>query len=206
MLSTEVIKRLKQVNISVDSGKTRERTKEIWKAAKAAEKRAVRELADISVNTVYRVISTGSISIKIAAAIGQTLNLNPFYLTGEADERGECSDDLIKKILIKHGYEKGLAGQEKTVKKAKRTAKKQVAPEVAPASDETGAFEEKPPVEVLPVASEDLPFQPEIPDIDLPEVPDEDIMAIIKVLKIKAGLDVQSAKDALRQVYGILLS
>jgi len=45
-------------------------------------------------------------------AISQTLNVDPFYLTGEADEPGEFTDEALRALLLKRGYRKFVAGLE----------------------------------------------------------------------------------------------
>ena len=104
MLDTGFLKQLKQVNISKDVEKTKARFKEVWKAATPAKKKEAHELAGVAANTIYRVGNTGSISIKLAIALAQVLNVDPLYLTGEANDIGEYSDKSVNKLLRKHGY------------------------------------------------------------------------------------------------------
>ena len=109
MLTSAQLKPLKQVSISIDPEKTKERVSQIWKAQKNATKNDVVALAGCSKATVYRIFDTGSIHIRLAIAIGQVLNVSPYYLTGEADEPGEFSEALLLQILEQHGYKKLLA-------------------------------------------------------------------------------------------------
>ncbi|MDR0861779.1 MAG: hypothetical protein LBN30_03260 [Oscillospiraceae bacterium] len=120
MFDSAFITGLKQSNISVDAEKSKERVAAIWKEARVAQKQAVRNLADIAATTVYRVYNTGSLSIKLALALAQTLNVNPLYLTGASDERGEYTDEAARELLIKHKYEKVLAEYDKSQKRSKR--------------------------------------------------------------------------------------
>ncbi len=58
-----------------------------------------------------------------------------------------------------------------------------------------------------PVPDPPIPAsETQVPDDDFPDIPDESMMAMIRVLKIKAELGVPSAKDALKQIRAILLS
>ena len=106
MLEQDFLKQLKQVNISKDGEKTKVRFKEVWKAASSTKKNEVKGLAGVAQNTIYRVGNTGSISAKLALAIAQVLNINPLYLTGEANEVGEYTDKSVNSLLRKHGYDK----------------------------------------------------------------------------------------------------
>ena len=113
MYDANFIQQLKQSNTSKDAEKTMARVKQLWSAASSIDKRTVEELAGVAKTTVYRIYNTGSISAKLAVPIAQVLNVNPFYLTGEADEAGECSDELLREYLSSRGYDKQLAEAEK---------------------------------------------------------------------------------------------
>ncbi|MCL1952982.1 MAG: hypothetical protein FWF60_09160, partial [Oscillospiraceae bacterium] len=104
MLDTAQLKQLKQTNISTDSEKTRQRVTELWQGLRIKQKQAIRELAGITAQPVYRTQETGSISARLALAFAQALNVNPFYLTGEADEPGECTEAAVRELLLKYGY------------------------------------------------------------------------------------------------------
>ena len=194
MFDETTIRQLKQSNISISREKTMQHTKEVWKMAKPREKKAVIALAGVSMNTVYRVINTGSISAKLAVAVGQTLNVDPFYLTGEAEEHGECSGTLLRELLLKHGYENVLEQQDKAVRRANRIVKRRG--EYQPYEDgaQFDEYESEVYGQISSAASEQR------------DISDEEIMAMIKALRIKAGLGIVSADNAVKRIYDILLS
>ena len=206
MLTTPQIKSLKQVNITVDAEKTKVRVEQVWKSAKSAVKNDVVALAGCAKNTVYRVFDTGSLSIKLAIAIGQVLNVNPYYLTGEADEPGEFSEALLLQILEQYRYKQLLAeiappsAAEEIVKpKRKYTRKaKPVIEEDMPAPEPEAAQEPEP----EPVAVEEPASLPGA-DIDLLE---EDLQALLHTLVILDRAGIAAAKEKLAQVKGILIS
>ena len=200
MFNTEFISQLKQSNISADGEKTKAHVQEVWKAAKADAKKATIKLAGVSINTVYRVISTGSLSAKLAVALGQTLNVDPSYLTGETDEHGECSDTLIKDFLKKHGYGKLLADQGKPKGQSKAGTKGQSKATKTAVSTTVDIKKAPSPEPEVPAAVDNPPEE-----IPLPDISDGDITEIIHVLKVKASLGAQGAKDDLRKIYEILL-
>lgn len=113
MLDETLIQKLKQTNISKDGEKTKQRVKELWDAASKEQKQTIEKLAGVARSTVYRIYKSGSISAKLTVPIAQTLNVNPFYLTGEADQRGECTDELLMALFEEYGYKKLLTGQTK---------------------------------------------------------------------------------------------
>ena len=125
MLDAEIIQAIKQTNLSTNGDLTKERAKAILKAASREQKSEICALAGLKRFSIDRVYATGNISGKIAIAMAQTLNLNPFYLTGEIEEQGEYSDEAIRSFLKSKGYET-LA---KKVKKPVRRTQVKAAPE-----------------------------------------------------------------------------
>jgi hypothetical protein len=95
----------KNLNVSKDAEKTIERVQSDFKAAKSGEKKAVAELSGQALNSIYRIYKTGSINARILLAMSQTLNVNPFYYTGEADEKTEFEAEQLNQFLKNHGYD-----------------------------------------------------------------------------------------------------
>ena len=216
MITTAQLKSLKQNDISADAEKTKARAEQLWKAQKNATKNDLVAFAGCSPATVHRIYKTGSIHIKLALAFGQVLNVNPYYLTGEADEPGEFTEALLLQILEQHGY-KQLAeeiappapAEEEFVKpKRKYTRKAKPAEEAAPAlepeAEEAPEPEPQPEPEPKP---EPIPEVAEKPapgaDIDLPE---EDLQALLHTLVILDRAGIAAAKEKLARVKGILVS
>ena len=85
---------------------------ELFKAASKTEKASIESMSGLGRATMYKAIGTGNLSAKLAVAIAQTLNVNPFFLTGESGDRGACSDKIIRDFLIgkDKAYEKLFAG------------------------------------------------------------------------------------------------
>lgn len=108
MIDENVIKRLKQTNVSVDPAKTKKRVYELWRSSSKAKKRTIEETAGISRATIYRVYNTGSVSAKLAVPMSQNFNVDPYYLIGEADVSNECTDEILIAFLKGLGYEKVL--------------------------------------------------------------------------------------------------
>jgi len=220
MLTTDQIKSLKQNNISVDPEITKQHTQQVWKAAKNAVKNDVIALAECAKGTVYRVFQTGSISIKLAIAIGQVLNVSPYYLTGEADKPGEFSEALLLQLLEQHGYKKLLAeialpAEEAPKPKRKYTRKQKAVAEEAVVESEIEAVPDSEPEiasepEIVPepeVIAEPDPVIEDVPattvDIDISE---EDMQALLHSLVILDRAGIAVAQEKLARVKGILVS
>jgi len=160
MITEALIHQLKQTDISKDAEKTKQRVREAWEAAPKAEQTAILELTGLTRPSLRRVYITGSISAKAVVAMAQTLNVEPLYLTGEADEKGACSEESLRAFLVDHGYEKLLPAPDDAKPKRRRQAKQkpseqpQPEPEAGiaaetPAETETIAPQEESPVVVL---------------------------------------------------------
>jgi len=106
MVSEKMMPKLKQSNISVDREKTKERVNILWKTSTKAQKNTIRDIADISRATIYRVYNTGNVSAKIVAPISEVLNVDPNYLIGKTDHKGECSEEILTMFLANLGYTK----------------------------------------------------------------------------------------------------
>ena len=211
MLNTSQIKPLKQVNISVDAEITKQRTEQVWKAAKSAEKDDVVALAGCAKATVYRVYQTGSISIKLAIAFGQAMNINPYYLTGETDKPGEFSEALLLQMLEQHGYKKLIAEyappeDDAAKPKRKYTRKPKVAAEEAVPAAEPEAAPEVTPEPEPEVVPEPEPEPVAVEESKaLPEISEENLQALLHTMIIRSNLGVAEATDKLTRVTEILV-
>jgi len=134
MFSDTFIKKLKQTNVSINADKTKSRMSEVWKSASRAQQNAILELSGVARPTVHRAYKVGNISAKLVIPVAQTMNVSPFYLTGEADDRAECTDDLLHKFLKKHNYASLLEEAPKRKgRKKSAAAKAKKAPKAAKA-------------------------------------------------------------------------
>jgi hypothetical protein len=122
LLAQEQLKSLKRVNVSKDSEKTKERIRQDYKSASKAEKKAILELSGQGATSIYRIYTVGAVTPRIVLSFAQTLNVNPLYYTGEADERGVFEKEQVLRFLKAHGYDnlyKELNKKRKADKKLK---------------------------------------------------------------------------------------
>ena len=197
MLTSEAVQTMGRKNVSVNGELTKKRAKEVLKSATRAAKNEIDALTGLQRVSINRVYSTGTIYAKIAIAIAQTLNIDPFYLTGEAKKRGECSDAKLNAFLAEKGYENLLAQPAKPAPKQRKNAAKTKAAE--------------PPKE-----SQDMPQEvnvswvdpnPELEDIlmtDTSEMTEEEASAILHSLFVQAKFSAVAHKklEIIKQVLG----
>lgn len=105
LLSHEQIATLKKnLSVSKNPDKTKERVQADFKAATKEQKNTILELSGQAANSIYRVYNTGSVNARIVMAMAQTLNVQPWYYTGEVDERASADDGQMLQFLKVHGY------------------------------------------------------------------------------------------------------
>lgn len=105
VLTQEHLKSLKRVNVSKNTDKTKERIQQDYKAASKDEKNAILELSGQGANSIYRIYTTGTITARILLAFAQTLNIQPWYYSGEIDERESLDEGQLLQFLKVHGYD-----------------------------------------------------------------------------------------------------
>ena len=193
MLSAEQIQGLKRTNVSVSSEKTKLRFEEIFKPAKIKQKQAVRELAGVTSQVAHNIYNTGNISAKMVIAVSQVLNVNPFYLTGEADEPGEFSDEALRELLMKHNYRDLVASIELPEKKKRPYTRRQ------PAVTEAAVAETEEAPEEQSVNAADAPAAPVFP------LEEADQVAMLRALHIRAKAGIAGAQERLHQINQLLL-
>jgi len=215
MLSVPLIQQLKRVNISKDAEKTKTRFEEIWKSASPSDKDKIEELAGVARNTLYRIYNKGSITPKIVVSTSQVLNVSPYYLTGETDEKGESSDEILKEFLAKLGYGELLA-QHETEQKVKKPRKKREAKAKQPSaskapSDEQTSEEDaemsdlSEPIEEIIIIQEE-PCEKIDPASFFDEFDEEDIILLLRSVKIRAKAGVADAIRQAEELKKILLT
>ena len=133
MINERIFKGLKQTNISVNSAKTKERARVLWKDSTKNQKAMVEELANISRATIYRVFKTGNISAKLVAPMAMCFNVDPNYLTGETDMVGGCTDEQLINFLTGLGYGKLITD----VERGRRRPKEKIFTEITDSTDQS---------------------------------------------------------------------
>ena len=180
MLNQEIMQKLKKSNVSRDELLTKERFQELWKSASNAQKKEILDLAGIVRASAYRVGKTGAISAKLSLALSQVLNADPFYVTGESDNRGAYSDASVYSFLQSRGYKKLMAGLSQP--KAKRPYTKRVKNDVTEAAESVAAPEAVP----------------------APELTEEEAVILLRALIIRAKTNAGSL-ETLKKVEALLI-
>jgi hypothetical protein len=144
LLTQENLKKLKKVNVSKNAEKTKERVKQDYNAASKEDKKEIVALSGQAMNTFYRVYKTGIVNARIVLAMAQTLDIQPWYYTGEIDEREPLADGQLQQFLKVHGYNALLKelGEIKPSKRKYNRKPKEEASVSAVTSDESDEISE----------------------------------------------------------------
>jgi len=169
MFTATIIQKMKQNNISVDSEKTKKHLMQTWKAASNQEQETILDLAGIARSTVHRSYRSGGISAKLAIAMGQTLDVDPFYLTGASDAPGTFALESVTLFLQTHKYEPLIPEWKKAERRQHQNA------------------------------SSVIPEDTNLPNPDvLAGITEEDMIILMRSLIIKAKADTHYAQQLLK--------
>lgn len=144
MLNTIQLKTLKQVNVSKDAEKTKERVKRDFSAASNRVKADIVEMSGQKRSAYYRAFKTGALNARLLLSLSFALNVSPFYYTGEEDSKEPCGVKEVKNFLLAHEYftlaeELELSKPEPAKRGRKKPAKKDATIDVMPTDAEDAA-------------------------------------------------------------------
>ena len=193
MFDQEFISKLGRKSVSRDTALTKERVNAAWKNATKEQQKEVLALANAQYASAYRVRTTGLISIKMAIAYAQALNLDPYYLTGAVPENRGYSYAAAKLLLKENKYGKAVFEYEQTYKPeedALPPAEKDASPGAEASTDEP-----------IPEAEADFSLQDAIQKLG-----EDEIITLFRGLIIKAGTGKQKAIADITKIIKILLN
>jgi len=195
MITAEQLRALKKGNVSVDADKSRTRIPDAFKGATKRQKDEIIALTGLAVNTFYGVARSGAASPRVVLSLSQILDISPYYLTGEIDERKHCDAADLAAFFTKCGGNLKL----------KKAAPEQV-------SEAAAGFGNAPmPViadtaVIVPVAAKPAPSQaansPANPPANL--IDEESLILLIKALTVRARYGGE-AERTYNQVVGLLV-
>ena len=211
-ISTAQLQQLKRTNISQDPEKTKQRVTELWQGLKIKQKQAIRELADITAQPVYRTQETGTISARLTLAFAQSLNVSPFYLTGEVDVPGEFSDEAMRDLLQKHGYSALLAEMQPMERQKRPYTRRQKIEEVPEGWVKVEIAPDGTADTTATVVTEEIvkADEPIVPKLQLPPGSEaltaEDLQQLVFALYVQAKAGIPGSKEKLDQIKLVIFS
>ena len=110
MLNQTILGQLKQSNVSKNAEATKSRVQEIWKEIDKSTRDEILTFSGLNKHTVERSYKNGNISARLALALAHVLKIDPYYLTGAIEVRGEYSDEIVRQFLVEYKYEKLFKG------------------------------------------------------------------------------------------------
>jgi len=192
MFDQEFISKLGRKSVSRDTALTKERVNAAWKSATKEQQKEVLALADAQYASAYRVRTTGILSIKMAIAYSQALNLDPYYLTGAVPENRGYSYSAAKLLLKENKYGKAVFEYEQT-HKPEETA-------LPPTEKDATSVDEISTEEAVSETETDFSLQDAIQKLG-----EDEMITLFRGLIIKAGTGKQKAIADVTKVIKILL-
>lgn len=206
MYEPDFIQRLKRTNVSADGDKTKERIEQLWKGASNELKEQIKQDTGNTRASIYRVYQVGSISAKMAVSFAQRFNSDPYYLTGETDENGGYSEEVVERFLRDKGYSKLLDDTVAATRPKRKYQKRKetIVPNQVVPDDEAGMANDS-------TASSDadknlgIDTTSDAGDKNIPiEITEEDMVALLHALIIRARVNAQG-KEQLEKIKQLLL-
>lgn len=189
MITAEQLRALKKGNVTVNADKSRERIPDAFKSATKHQKDEIVALTGLAVNTFYGVARSGAASPRVVLSLSQILDISPYYLTGEIDEKKHCDAADLASFFTK-------CGGDLRVKKAV-PARIAEAPEPQTAQPaQTVIIREEPPAPQTPAAVYAAP--------SLTPLDEESLILLIKALAVRAKFGGEAEKTY-GQVVGLLV-
>jgi len=223
MLTKQQLQKLKSANVLKDGEKGKTRIIEDYRSASKEAKETAAALAGIIGATMSNIKSRGTASAKTVLGLAQTLNVSPFYYSGETDEKSEFNEDILKRFLEENklfapvktkrssNRKKAESDREvKTGKPAKEKTKKEKAEKPAEKTKDKPVVKPEQPQGKIEIAAEAVveetkpaaaPKAPK-PAKDLSR---DDMFTLVSALYICAELN-EDARKKLDGIKAILLS
>jgi len=207
MITVEQLRALKKGNFTVDPEKTKERIPEAFKSATKEQKDALSEMTGFAYNAFYGVARTGVASPKTVLAMSQVLDISPYYLTGEIDEKKSCDAVELAEFFNKCGVSKSAKSAKTAKVKAEKPAKAAKVGRPAKTEKSVKVKAEKP-VKIKAEKPAKLPKSVELPK-PVPakkraSVSDEDTVVLLKALSLRAKIYGGEAEATYRKVVSLL--
>ena len=192
MISKDMLEAIKQKDVSINKGLTKERVGELWKATDKDAHKKVYEYA-ITPATLKRTRDFGNISVKVAAVLALITGADPYYLTAETDQNDVAGDEnRIRDFIKEHGYEKELnaADEEADVKKPARKSKAKKAAQEPETEHEPLIIEEvifdDQLMTIDEFAEKQMYFLPEDKKDAIYKLPSEQAASLLQTLELQA--------------------
>ena len=208
------LQRLKQVNVSTNAEKTKMRMANIWEnAGKENRKELLKNASPAIYNIIGKISNSGRITAKMTILLCRHLDVNPFYLIGSSDSRGNYSESLLKKFLLGLGYDKLWSDYEQFLNPS------EVADDATEAASLEGdgffakltaavnelEMERAAPAESVESVENVENVEEAEPEISQADLSEEEMMVLMRALMIRAKTKPEAAK-AVEQIKKLLLN
>jgi len=188
MITAEQLRTLKKGNLTVNADKSKARIPDAFKSATKSQKDEIVNATGLAANTFYGVAKSGAASPKVVLSLAQILNISPYYLTGEIDEKETCDAAHLAELFKRCSDGKDKKSDKPAVAKEKTVAVKVKADKIALAPKKEKTVTAKTAVEVAKSS----------------KIDDEAYLLLLKAIAVRAKFG-GTAKETYDEIVSLLL-
>jgi len=216
MITAEQLRELKKGNLTVNADKSKSRIPDAFKSATKAQKDEIVNATGLNANAFYAVSKSGAASPKVVLSLAQILNISPYYLIGEIDEKETCDAVHLAELFKKCSGGKVKKSDKPAVVKEKPAKEKIVAVKEKPAKEKAVAVKEKTanekPVAVKPKADKPAPAPKKekaekakpVKAAKSNKIDDEAYLLLLKAVAVRAKFG-GTAKETYDEIVALLI-
>jgi len=106
MIDLAIVKTLNTKNISLNTDETRTRLDVLWNSTTKIQKEKAVEIGGYTdTRSFNKTRTSGLISARMVIALALALNVDPFYINADLDDKADCTDEKVMEFMRKYGFE-----------------------------------------------------------------------------------------------------
>lgn len=105
MIDLAIVKTLNTKNISSNTNETRRRLDDLWSSTTKMQKEKAVEIGGYTdTRSFNKTRTSGLISARMVIALALALNVDPFYINADLDDKADCTDEKVMEFMRKYGF------------------------------------------------------------------------------------------------------
>jgi len=207
MITAEQLRELKKGNLTVNADKSKARIPDAFKSATKSQKDEIVNATGLNANAFYAVSKSGAASPKVVLSLAQILNISPYYLIGEIDEKESCDAVHLAELFKKCSGGKVKKSDKPAVVKEKPAKEKTVVVKEKASKEKPVTAKEKT-VAVKAKAEKPVPAPKKektvVKTAKSNKIDDEAYLLLLKAIAVRAKFG-GTAKETYDEIISLLL-
>jgi len=200
MITAEQLRELKKGNLTVNAEKSKARIPDAFKSATKVQKDEIVNATGLNANAFYAVSKSGAASPKVVLSLAQIMNISPYYLTGEIDEKETCDAAHLAEF-----FKKCSSGKEAKKSDKPAVVKEKPAKEKAVAVKEKAVTVKAKAVEAAPAPKKEKTVTAKpVKAAKSNKIDDEAYLLLLKAIAVRAKFG-GAAKETYDEIVALLL-